>query len=84
MKNIKRRFFIKSSSLIAGGLVLPSFKIERMANNVNNKKLKVGVSVGSGIGGLETIYEGSLTLANKGPRKLSPFFIPSSLMYLKL
>ena len=43
MKNIKRRFFIKSSSLIAGGLVLPSFKIERMANNVNNKKLKVSV-----------------------------------------
>ena len=30
MKNIKRRFFIKSSSLIAGGLVLPSFKIERI------------------------------------------------------
>ena len=43
MKNIKRRFFIKSSSLIAGGLVLPSFKIERMANNANNKKLKVSV-----------------------------------------
>ena len=34
-----------------------------------SKKLKVGVSVGSGIGGLETIYEGSLTVANKGPRK---------------
>jgi len=45
-------------------------------------KLKVGVSVGSGIGGLETIYEGSLTLSNKGPRKLSPFFIPSSLVNL--
>ena len=43
-------------------------------------KLRVGVSVGSGIGGLETIYEGSLTVANKGPRKLSPFFIPSSLV----
>ena len=43
MKNIKRRFFIKSSSLIAGGLVLPSFKIERMANNANTKKLKVSV-----------------------------------------
>ena len=45
-------------------------------------KLRVGVSVGSGIGGLETIYEGSLTVANKGPRKLSPFFIPSSLVNL--
>ena len=40
MKNIKRRFFIKSSSLVAGGLVLPSFNINRMANSSNNKKLK--------------------------------------------
>ena len=47
-----------------------------------NEKLKIGVSVGSGIGGLETIYEGSLTLSEKGPRKLSPFFIPSSLVNL--
>ena len=31
-----------------------------------NEKLKIGVSVGSGIGGLETIYEGSLTLSEKG------------------
>ena len=37
-----------------------------------NDKLKVGVSVGSGIGGLETIYEGSLTI-NKESKKLSPF-----------
>ena len=46
------------------------------------EKLKIGVSVGSGIGGLETIYEGSLTINEKGPRKLSPFFIPSSLVNL--
>ena len=47
-----------------------------------SEKLKIGVSVGSGIGGLETIYEGSLILNEKGPRKLSPFFIPSSLVNL--
>ena len=46
------------------------------------EKLKIGVSVGSGIGGLETIYEGSLTINEKGPRKLSPFFIQSSLVNL--
>ena len=45
-------------------------------------KLRVGVSVGSGIGGLETIYEGSLTINNKEQKKLSPFFIPSSLVNL--
>ena len=47
MNNIIRRFFIKSSSLVAGGLVLPSFNINRMANSSNNKKLKVSV-VGCG------------------------------------
>ena len=47
-----------------------------------HNKLRIGVSVGSGIGGLETIYEGSLTINNKEPKKLSPFFIPSSLVNL--
>jgi 3-oxoacyl-[acyl-carrier-protein] synthase II len=41
-----------------------------------------GVMIGSGIGGVETIYEGSaLILAGKG-RRLSPFFIPSALINL--
>jgi 3-oxoacyl-[acyl-carrier-protein] synthase II len=38
--------------------------------------------VGSGIGGLVGITEGGLTLETKGVRKLSPFFIPSSLINL--
>jgi 3-oxoacyl-[acyl-carrier-protein] synthase II len=38
--------------------------------------------IGSGIGGLQTIYEGSLTVKEKGPRRLSPFFIPSALINL--
>ena len=46
------------------------------------EKLEVGVSIGSGIGGLETIYNGSLTLLNKGSKRISPFFIPSSLINL--
>jgi 3-oxoacyl-[acyl-carrier-protein] synthase II len=41
-----------------------------------------GVMVGSGIGGLDTIYKNSLVLNNKGIRKISPFFIPSSLINL--
>ena len=46
------------------------------------QKIKTGISVGAGIGGLETIYNGSITLNEKGPRKISPFFIPSSLINL--
>jgi len=43
---------------------------------------RTGVLIGSGIGGLESIYEASLLLAEKGPRRISPFFIPSALINL--
>jgi 3-oxoacyl-[acyl-carrier-protein] synthase II len=38
--------------------------------------------IGSGIGGLEAIYDTSITLHEKGPRRISPFFIPSALINL--
>tara|TARA_B100001057_G_scaffold415048_1_gene432412 strand:- start:567 stop:1799 length:1233 start_codon:yes stop_codon:yes gene_type:complete len=41
-----------------------------------------GVMVGSGIGGLDTIYKNSSILDNHGIKKISPFFIPSSLINL--
>ena len=43
---------------------------------------RTGVLIGSGIGGLETIYDGSITLKEKGPRRMSPFFIPAALINL--
>mgnify|MGYP002627180848 CR=1 FL=1 len=43
-------------------------------------KDRVGVSVGSGIGGLNTIYENCIELANSGPRHISPFFIPKCII----
>ena len=43
---------------------------------------RTGVMIGSGIGGLQTIYEGSLTVHERGPRRLSPFFIPAALINL--
>ena len=43
---------------------------------------RTGVLVGSGIGGLETIYETSLILNERGPRRISPFFIPAALINL--
>jgi 3-oxoacyl-[acyl-carrier-protein] synthase II len=43
---------------------------------------RTGVLIGSGIGGLKTIYDSSITLFEKGPRRISPFFIPSSLINL--
>jgi 3-oxoacyl-[acyl-carrier-protein] synthase II len=41
-----------------------------------------GVLIGSGIGGLSTIEQAALVLKEKGPRRLSPFFIPSCLINL--
>jgi len=43
---------------------------------------RTGVMIGSGIGGLETIAEAAMLLRDKGPRRVSPFFIPSSLINL--
>ena len=43
-------------------------------------KTRVGVSVGSGIGGLNTIYENCIELHDGGPRRVSPFFIPKGII----
>jgi len=45
-------------------------------------RCRTGVIIGSGIGGLNTIAETALELEAKGPRKISPFFIPSALINL--
>src|SRR5882762_1218214 len=43
---------------------------------------RTGIMIGSGIGGLPGIAESAITLAERGPRRISPFFIPSSLINL--
>ncbi|MEM8617065.1 MAG: beta-ketoacyl-ACP synthase II [Pseudomonadota bacterium] len=48
----------------------------------DEQKERTGVLIGSGIGGLNTIYDSSVKLETQGPRKVSPFFVPSSLINL--
>lgn len=43
-------------------------------------KNRIGVSIGSGIGGLNTIYENCIELHDGGPRRVSPFFIPKGII----
>ncbi len=43
---------------------------------------RTGVNIGSGIGGLSTIADTAIELHEKGPRRVSPFFIPSALINL--
>ncbi len=45
-------------------------------------QVRTGVLIGSGIGGLQGIEKASLLLAEKGPRRISPFFIPGRLINL--
>ena len=41
---------------------------------------RFGAVIGSGIGGIGSIEEGTLTVQNRGPRRLSPFFVPGSII----
>ncbi len=41
---------------------------------------RIGVAVGSGIGGLTTIEDGHASMMEGGPRKISPFFVPGSIV----
>lgn len=43
---------------------------------------RTGVMIGSGIGGLQSIYQTSVTLHERGPRRLSPFSVPQMLINL--
>ena len=83
-KYLETREINRNDRFIQYGLIASKMAVEDaglMALD-DKSKLRVGVSVGSGIGGLETIYNGSITLYEKGSRKISPFFIPSSLINL--
>jgi 3-oxoacyl-[acyl-carrier-protein] synthase II len=51
------------------------YKIEK-----EEQKSRSGVLIGSGIGGLKSIEKTVITSENRGPKKVSPFFIPSSLI----
>ncbi len=84
LSHIDSRDIKRNDRFIQYGLVAAKMAVEDSGLHLLNDedKLNIGVSVGSGIGGLETIYNGSLTINEKGPKKLSPFFIPSSLVNL--
>ena len=41
---------------------------------------RIGVAIGSGIGGIGLIEEAAHTLRDRGPRRMSPFFVPSTIV----
>ena len=74
----------KLDRFIILGLIAADEAIKDSNIDLSSEKIleKSGVIVGSGIGGLKTISETSVLLEQKGPRRISPFFIPSSLINL--
>lgn len=51
-------------------------------NPSEEEKLRTGVMIGSGIGGLNSIAETAVLIKEKGPKRVSPFFIPGALINL--
>jgi 3-oxoacyl-[acyl-carrier-protein] synthase II len=74
----------KLDEFIVYGLVAAQQAVEDSGWKPDDEEAleRTGVMIGSGIGGLQTICEGALTVHERGPRRLSPFFIPSSLINL--
>jgi len=51
-------------------------------NPSDEEKLRTGVMIGSGIGGLQSIAETAVLIKERGPKRVSPFFIPGALINL--
>ncbi|MFL2830862.1 MAG: beta-ketoacyl-ACP synthase II [Candidatus Puniceispirillales bacterium] len=81
---IEPREYKRIDRFIAYGLISAVQAVEdsNWTPKTENEKQRTGVILGSGIGGLETIAKTTELLNSKGPRKVSPFFIPSALINL--
>ncbi|MEK9946391.1 MAG: beta-ketoacyl-ACP synthase II [Alphaproteobacteria bacterium] len=74
----------KMADFIIFGLAAAQQAIEdaNWKPETEEQRYRSGVLIGSGIGGLDEIVEGADTLRERGPRRLSPFFIPMALINL--
>jgi 3-oxoacyl-[acyl-carrier-protein] synthase II len=75
-KEARRVDYFIQYALAAGQQALQDSGLEVTEANAE----RIGVAVGSGIGGLTTIEAGHLAMVDGGPRKLSPFFVPGSVI----
>ncbi|WP_022945955.1 beta-ketoacyl-ACP synthase II [Pseudoalteromonas ruthenica] len=75
-KDTKKMDLFIQYGIAAGLQALDDSGLEISEQNAD----RVGVAVGSGIGGLSLIEENHEKLLNVGPRKLSPFYVPSTII----
>ncbi len=60
-----------------------AMKDAKLDDNIDTHEVnasRIGVAVGSGIGGISTIEKTCLDIEKKGPRRVSPFFIPATVV----
>jgi 3-oxoacyl-[acyl-carrier-protein] synthase II len=62
--------------LVAGAQAIADAGIEAHPDDAD----RIGVAIGSGIGGINTIEDTHTTLVKSGPRRVSPFFVPGSVI----
>lgn len=77
-KDIKKMDLFIQYAIAAAQFAMDDSKLEITSSNAPN----IGVYIGSGIGGFITIEREHEALLHGGPRKVSPFFIPSAIINL--
>lgn len=71
----------KMDTFIQYGIIASIQAIEDSGIEINEKNSKkIGIAIGSGIGGLELIEKNHFNLLKYGPRKIHPFFVPSTII----
>lgn len=76
VKDANRMDLFIQYGIAAGVQAMRDSGLEITAENAD----RAGVAIGSGIGGLQSIEDCTLTVQDKGPRKISPFFVPGSII----
>jgi 3-oxoacyl-[acyl-carrier-protein] synthase II len=80
---IERKEIKKMGRFIQFGIVASEFALAQSGLKIDSHNAeRVGVYIGSGIGGFEVIEREHRTLLEKGPSRISPFFIPATIVNL--
>ena len=75
-KDAKKQDLFIQYGIAAGVQAMRDSGLEVNADNAD----RIGVAIGSGIGGLQSIEDCYETIKDKGPRRISPFFVPGSII----
>ena len=77
---LEKKEIRRIDEFIQYGLIASDECVNDSKLNLDEENLdRIGVSIGSGIGGLSTIENNKVLLNERGPKKISPFFVPGAI-----